>query len=58
MINLHNYIKPVPDLFIADWLSRKNHKENKDEEINGMQVNINHTNDTHNYEDPRIHDDT
>ena len=24
-----------------NWLSRQNHKENKDEEIAGMQVNIN-----------------
>ena len=33
--------KADPDLMIADWLSRQNHKENKNEEITGMQVNIN-----------------
>ena len=27
-----------PDLFIADWLPRQNHKENKDKEIPGMQL--------------------
>ena len=32
---------PGPDLFIADWLSRQNHKEDKDQEIAGMQVNVN-----------------
>ena len=26
---------------MADWLSRQNHKEDKDEEIEGMQVNVN-----------------
>ena len=26
-------------MFIADWLSRQNHKENKDAEIPGMQLN-------------------
>ena len=31
--------KPVPDLFIAEWLSRQKHKEDKDEEIAGMKVN-------------------
>ena len=33
--------KPVPDLFIVDCLSRQNHKDNKDAEIPGMQININ-----------------
>ena len=33
--------KPGPDLFIADWLSRQSHKENKNEEISGMHMNIN-----------------
>ena len=28
------------DLFLIDWLSRQNHKENKDMEIPGMQLNI------------------
>ena len=26
---------------MADWLSRKNHNENKDEEIEGMQIGVN-----------------
>ena len=29
------------ELFIADWLSRQNQKENKDEEIPGINININ-----------------
>ena len=29
---------PGPDLLIAYWLSRQNHKENKDAEIPGMQL--------------------
>ena len=32
-----------PDLYIADWLSRQNQIENKDEEIAGLQVNTNAT---------------
>ena len=40
-IQSQNHIKTGPDLFIADWLSRQNHKENKDAEIPGMQLNIN-----------------
>ena len=32
---------PGPDLFIANWLSRQNHKEDEDEEIVHMQVNVN-----------------
>ena len=32
--------KPGPDLFLVDWLSRQNHKENKDKEIPGMQLNV------------------
>ena len=35
-----SYIKPGQNLFIADLLSRQNHKENKDTEISGMQLNI------------------
>ena len=27
-------------LFIADWLSRQTHKENKGAEIHGMHINI------------------
>ena len=30
--------KPGPDIFIADWLSRHNHTEGKDQPINGMEV--------------------
>ena len=33
--------KPRQELFIVDWLSRQNHKENKDAEIPSMQININ-----------------
>ena len=29
-----------PDLYIRDWLSRKNHHENKDEEITDRNINI------------------
>ena len=32
--------KPGQDLFKADWLSRQNHKQNKDKEIPGVQVNV------------------
>ena len=47
LLRIHQYrvkiiYKPGPDLFIADWLSRQNHKEDMDEEIVGMQVKINH----------------
>ena len=28
------------DLLIADWISRQNHRENKDAEIPDMQLNI------------------
>ena len=45
LLTIHQYrvrfkYKPEPDLFIADWLSRQNHKENKDTEIPGMQLNM------------------
>ena len=29
-----------PELFIADWLSRYSHMENKDEEILGMDMRV------------------
>ena len=29
-----------PELFIADWLSRHNHTENKDAEIHGMDIKV------------------
>ena len=31
--------KPGPDLFIADWLSRQKHKENKNDEIPSRKIN-------------------
>ena len=46
LLRIHQYrvkiiYKLDPDLFMADWLSRQSHKEGKDEQIEGMQVNIN-----------------
>ena len=46
LLRIHQYrfkiiCKPGSDLFIADWVSRQSHKEDKDEEIAGIQVNIN-----------------
>ena len=32
--------KPGPEVFIADWLSRHNDKENKDEPIPGMDIRV------------------
>ena len=45
LLRIHQYrvriiYKPGLDLFIADWLSRQNHKENKDAEISSMQLSI------------------
>ena len=45
LLRIHQYrvriiYKPGLDLFIADWLSRQNHKESKDAEIPDMQLNI------------------
>ena len=45
LLRIHQYrvrsiYKPGLDLFMADWFSRQNHKENKDAEIHGMQFNI------------------
>ena len=45
VLRIHQYrvrtiYKPEPDLFIADWLSRQNHKEKKDAEMPGIQLNI------------------
>ena len=37
--------KSGPDLNIADWLSRQNHTENKDEEIESMKLSIFSTTD-------------
>ena len=41
LLRIHQYHvkiinKPGPDLFMVDWLSRHNHKEDKAEEIEGM----------------------
>ena len=35
-----NNNKLGPELFIMDWLSRHSHKQNKDEEICGMDVRV------------------
>ena len=45
LFRIHQYrvriiYKPGLDLFIANWLSRQNHTENKDEEIPDMPLNI------------------
>ena len=45
LLRIHQYrvriiYKPGSDLLMADWLSRQNHKENKHEEIKGMQISI------------------
>ena len=45
LLRIHQYrvriiYKPGPDVFIADWLSRQNHKENRDKEIPDMQLNV------------------
>ena len=32
--------KPEPEPFIADWLSRHNHKENKDAGIHSIDIKI------------------
>ena len=38
--NIHNlHARNTP--YIADWLSRQNHKENEDEKIAGLKMNIN-----------------
>ena len=34
-----NIYKPSSDLYIADLLSRQNHTENEDEEIEGIHTN-------------------
>ena len=32
--------KPGPEIFIADWLSQHNHKENIDKAINGLDIRV------------------
>ena len=43
LLKIHQYrvqiiYKPIPDIFIADWLSRHNHTEGKDHLTKGMEV--------------------
>ena len=43
LLKIHQYrvqvmYKPGPDIFIADWLSRHNHAEGKDQPIKGMEI--------------------
>ena len=38
---VHIIYKLGPDLYITDWLSHKNHKENSDRESEGMRMNMN-----------------
>ena len=43
LLKIHQYrvqvtYKPGPDIFIADWLSRHNHTEGKDQPIKGMEL--------------------
>ena len=43
LLKIHQYgvqviYKPGPDIFIADWLSRHNHAEGKDQLIKGMEL--------------------
>ena len=45
LLRIHKYrvtilYKPGPEIFIADWLSRQNHKENKDAAIHGMDIRV------------------
>ena len=44
LYRIHIMYKPGPDLYVADWLSQNNHTENRDQEITGMNVNMNATN--------------
>ena len=46
MLLIHQYrvyiiYKPGLDLYIADWLSRNNDTEDRDQEIIGMSINVN-----------------
>ena len=45
LLKIHKYrvqilYKPGPEIFIADWLSCHNHKENKDEPIQDMDIRV------------------
>ena len=35
-----DYIKPGPEIFIADWLSQHNHEEGKDKPIKDMDIRV------------------
>ena len=46
LLKIHQYrvqivYKPGPDIFIADWLSKHNHTEGKDQPIKGMEIQVN-----------------
>ena len=41
--SVHILCKPGPALYIADWLSRNSHMENKEQKITGMSVNAHAT---------------
>ena len=38
--SVHILYKHGPDLYIADWLSKNNHVEKKDQVTTGMNINI------------------
>ena len=45
LLKIHQYraqviYNPGPDIFIADWLSRHNHVEGKDQPIKGMELRV------------------
>ena len=46
LLKIHQYrvsilYRPGPDLFITNWVSGQNNKENKDDEIPSMKINVN-----------------
>ena len=46
LLRIHQYsvkilYKQGPEIFIADWISQHNHKENKDEVIHRMDIRVN-----------------
>ena len=40
LYRIHIVYKPGPEIFIADWPSQHNHKENKDKVINGLDIRV------------------
>ena len=45
LLKIHQYrvqiiYKPGPEIFIADWLLRHNHRKGKDKQIKGMDVQV------------------